>query len=97
MNEAHIDADEITEEQQEVDVPASDPLKMTWKSHLTFGKHCGKTFLQVLIQHKDYLKWCHNETLHLTNPEIKWIWDNIKSAERTLIIHGDMSQDKLRG
>lgn len=59
---------------------------MNWKSLITFGKYKDKTFLQLSIQHKDYLQWCVKEKLHETNEEIKWIWDNLKPREKEAII-----------
>lgn len=44
-----------------------------------------KTFIQILVQHKDYLHRCYNANLHETDEDIKWIWNNLKEKEKEMI------------
>lgn len=87
---------ESSEPQETKKVDSTFP-ELNWNSKITFGKHVGKTFIMLLTKEKKYLKWCVQENLISTNPEIKWIWEHLKQGEKSLILHGDLSTDKLKG
>lgn len=57
-----------------------------WESRLRFGKHKGKTLLQVLTKDKPRLRYCYEQKLHTVHKELEFLFQDISPAELNRIL-----------